>query len=233
MRSLRSRLILSHLLPLLVVIPLLALAFFYAWTSLSALTAARAVLAPSVESLKTQAELLARLAGRQTDIWSDPLAAQALLQELKGDTLAITLLDSAGQLVATAPLTGTLDTSGLAQGAEVNAVLAGEQAAQVVVTNARQSQFVRIVAPILGADRQLLGVLLVSHEVATAQSVIVQVMLLLGTAVIVLLLASVGIGITLSLRLNDVLASRHGCPPRRGHRRAAGNAARPKHPGNR
>ena len=85
---------------------------------MSALATASAVLTPNVESLKAQAELLARLAGRQDDIWSDPVAAQALLQELKATRWSITLLDSAGQLVATAPLSGTIGQSILGQGAE-------------------------------------------------------------------------------------------------------------------
>ena len=90
MRSLRSRLILTHLLPLLVVIPLLGLAFYFAWSSLSALSTASAVLTPNVESIKAQAELIARLAGRQDDIWADPAQAQALLRDLNDSTLSVT-----------------------------------------------------------------------------------------------------------------------------------------------
>ena len=205
MRSLRSRLILTHLLPLLVVIPLLGLAFYFAWSSLSALSTASAVLTPSVESIKAQAELIARLAGRQDDIWADPTQAQALLRDLNDSTLSVTLLDNVGQLVASAPLTGTVGDSSLSQGAEVSAILSGEQSMQVVVTAAERAQIVRIVTPILDPQRQLLGVLLVSHEVATAQDVIAQVILLLGAAVVVLLTTSVGVGLWLSLRLNDSL----------------------------
>jgi two-component system sensor histidine kinase BaeS len=205
MRSLRSRLILTHLLPLLVVIPLLGLAFYFAWSSLSALSTASAVLTPSVESIKAQAELIARLAGRQGDIWSDPAQAQALLRDLRNDTLTLTLLDDAGQLLATAPLTNTVGGASLARVAEVSAVLRGEDAVQVVVTTAERAQTVRIVTPIRDPQRQLLGVLLVSHEVAVAEDVIGQVILLLGAAVFVLLATSVGIGLWLSLRLNDSL----------------------------
>ena len=205
MRSLRSRLILTHLLPLLVVIPLLGLAFYFAWSSLAALSTASAVLTPSVESIKAQAELIARLAGRQGDIWADPAQAQALLRDLNDSTLSVTLLDKVGQLVASAPLTGTAGDGSLGQGAAVSAILSGEQSMQVVVTAAERSQVVRIVTPILDPQRQLLGVLLVSHEVAVAADVIGQVLLLLGAAVAVLLTTSVGIGLWLSLRLNDSL----------------------------
>lgn len=205
MRSLRSRLILTHLLPLVVVIPLIALAFYYAWSSLTALSTANALLAPSVESIKTQAELIARLAGSQGDILANPANAQALLRDLNSSSLAVTVLNNAGQLVASVPLTGTVGDTSLASGADVSAVLSGEQSMQVVVTAGERAQVVRIVTPILDPERQLLGVLLVSHEVAAAQDVIGQVILLLGLAVAVLLLASVGVGIWLSLRLNNSL----------------------------
>ena len=205
MRSLRSRLILTHLLPLLVVIPLLGLAFYFAWSSLSALSTASAVLTPSVASIKAQAELIARLAGSQDEIWAEPARARALLRELGSSTLAVTLLDETGQLLASSPVTGTAGEASLVRGAEVSAVLRGEQSIQVVMTAAEHAQTVRIVAPILDPQRQLLGVLLVSHEVAIAQDVIGQVILLLGIAVAVLVTTSVGIGLWLSLRLNDSL----------------------------
>lgn len=205
MRSLRSRLILTHLLPLVVVIPLIGTAFYYAWSSLTALATVNALLAPSVESIKTQAELIARLAGNQGDILANPADAQKLLRDLNSSSLAVTVLNNAGQLVASVPLTGTVGDTSLASGADVSAVLSGEQSMQVVVTAGERSQIVRIVTPILDPERQLLGVLLVSHEVAAAQDVIGQVILLLGVAVAVLLLASVGVGIWLSLRLDNSL----------------------------
>lgn len=201
MRSLRSRMIFSHLLPLLIVIPLLVLVFYYAWSSLAGLSTADALLSPQVEVIKTQAELIARLAASEDELWTDPAAAQKFVVGLLADSLALSLYDSEGALLVAAP--GAMDAAAL--DASVAAILRGERSMQVQVTPAQQAQLIRIFAPILDADERILGVLLVSHEVAVAQDVITRVILLLGAAVLVLLVASVGLGVWLSLTMGASL----------------------------
>ena len=163
------------------------------------------MLGPSIENLKSQAEPVARLAGRQDDIWSDPKQVDALLAQLGAGNVEVTLLDRTGQLIASSPVTGVLHASDLAQDLDVAAVLGGERSSQVLVTSATSASHVRIVTPVLSADERLLGVLLVSHEVATAQDVLGQTIRLLALAVAVLLIAAVGAGTWLALRLNRSL----------------------------
>ena len=193
MRSLRGRLILSHILPLLLVLPLMALVFYFAWYSYTALASVTTMLGPSIADLKTHAELVARLAGLQEDLWTDAGLAQAALGELSAGTVAVTLLDRSGQLLATSPISGSSSTANPGQEQDVATVLAGARSSQVLVTTARTGSRVRIVTPVLGADERLLGVLLVSHEVTTAQDVLGQTILLLAVSVVVLLIAGVGV----------------------------------------
>jgi two-component system sensor histidine kinase BaeS len=203
MRSLRSRMIFSHLLPLLIVIPLLVLVFYYAWSSLSGLSTADALLAPSVEAIKSQAELIARLAAREEEIWTDPVAAEEFVADLLTDSLAINLFDRTGTLLVASPGATVVDVAAL--DADVTAILHGERSLQVQVTPAQEAQLIRILTPILDADERILGVLLVSHEVTAAQDVITRVILLLGAAVLVLLVAGVGLGVWLSLTMGASL----------------------------
>jgi two-component system, OmpR family, sensor histidine kinase BaeS len=201
MRSLRSRLIFSHVLPLLISIPLLALAFSFAWTSLAALSTADAVLSPSVEAIKAQAELIARLAGRDAEVLADQAGVEELLRGLVSDAVAINFYDRSGALLVAAP-----DGPAVAMpDAGVSAILNGARSTQVQVTSAQRGQLIRIVTPILDAENRMLGVLLVSHEVTTAQGIITQVILLLGAAVLVLLVAGVGLGVWLSLGMSASL----------------------------
>ncbi len=202
MRSLRSRLILSHVLPLLLVVPLIGLAFYYAWYSLTAISNATAVLAPSVQQLTEQAQVVATLVGRDGAVWADAERAETLLRDLDLDLTAVTILNTQGEIVASSAMTESLSLAGET---DVATVLGGDRAPQVEVRNELHTRYVRVVLPVLGADQRLLGVLLVSHELATAQDVITQALLLLAVSVLILLAAGVAVGAWLAVRLSHSL----------------------------
>jgi two-component system sensor histidine kinase BaeS len=94
MRSLRTRLILSHVLPLVVVIPLVGVALAY-------LLETQVLLAGLSNELERQATLVAATATNYPQIWYDPLEAQAFTARI-GEflTARVTLLDARGTLLA-------------------------------------------------------------------------------------------------------------------------------------
>ena len=94
MRSLRTRLILSHVLPLLVVIPLVGVALAY-------LLETQVLLAGLSNELERQAMLVATTASNYPQIWYDPLEAQAFTARI-GEFLTgrVMLLDARGTLLA-------------------------------------------------------------------------------------------------------------------------------------
>lgn len=94
MRSLRTRLILSHILPLLVVIPLVGVALAY-------LLETQVLLAGLSNELERQAMLVAAVATDYPQVWYDPLEAQAFVLRI-GELLTakVMLLDSRGVLLA-------------------------------------------------------------------------------------------------------------------------------------
>ncbi|HUV88526.1 MAG TPA: HAMP domain-containing sensor histidine kinase [Anaerolineae bacterium] len=94
MRSLRARLILSHVLPLLVVIPLVGVALTYLFET-------QVLLAGLSNELARQATLVAGVAADYAQVWSDPRQAQAFAAWV-GDriTARVWLLDPRGVLLA-------------------------------------------------------------------------------------------------------------------------------------
>jgi two-component system sensor histidine kinase BaeS len=94
MRSLRTRLILSHILPLLVVIPLVGVALAY-------LLETQVLLAGLSNELERQAMLVAAVATDYPQIWYDPLEAQAFVARIEELLPAqVILLDAKGVLLA-------------------------------------------------------------------------------------------------------------------------------------
>ena len=73
LNTLRGRFILSHIIPLLIVMPLMGIATIY--------LIEQQILIPSLLSeLKSNALALSRLAARDQEIWQDPAYAQKLLR---------------------------------------------------------------------------------------------------------------------------------------------------------
>src|SRR4030095_9563962 len=94
LKTLRGRFILSHILPLLIVIPLLGIAAIY--------LIEQKILIPSLlAELKGNALALSQIAARDKEIWDDPAYARQLLNKTairSGGRL--TLLDPKGVMLA-------------------------------------------------------------------------------------------------------------------------------------
>ena len=94
LHSLRNRLILSHLLPLLIVLPLAGVAFIY-------VVETKVILPSLSDELMIEAGLIAELAGGETDIWQDQEKLNDLMARLTPQTKArVMFMDPDGKLLA-------------------------------------------------------------------------------------------------------------------------------------
>jgi hypothetical protein len=94
MRSLRSRLILSHLLPLLIIVPLVGIALIY-------ILETQIVLANLSAELARQAKLTAELASDHPNIWQNTEQAQSFVTRFSAHYQAkVMLLDIEGKVLA-------------------------------------------------------------------------------------------------------------------------------------
>jgi two-component system sensor histidine kinase BaeS len=160
-RTLRSRLVLSHALPLLVIIPIIGVA-------LTNLIETRVLLPSLSRALMTNAVLLANVAGDQVELWSNPAYAEYYLTHLRHDISArVQFLTPGGQLLASsnpseAQIIGIfLDFAGVAQ------ARAGQVASYTYYNSSSPSEVIDVFVPVLNQNQQLIGILRMSYTYGT------------------------------------------------------------------
>ena len=159
--TLRRRLIFSHILPLLVIVPLIGLALIY-------LLEARVVLPSLTNELTSQAGLVVEMARDQPGVWSDPTQAQAFVARVSRDSSArLMVLDGSGQLLASSDpndrerLGAPLDHPGLGQ------ALSGQLFTQAARSQGLHAEVADVLAPAPGSDQHVAGVVRLSYPLTT------------------------------------------------------------------
>ncbi|MEZ4519129.1 MAG: HAMP domain-containing sensor histidine kinase [Chloroflexota bacterium] len=154
MRSLRSQLILSHVLPFVLVLPLVGLVLLY-------LLEAQILLADLSSDLEERAALIAEAIDNRPEVFSNPQEAQQFVAEVSilvdGD---IYLLDPTGQVLAASPnLAETPVPSEVVQ--EIRLVTTGEPS--VTIDYGITDQEGEALVPVTDINQQLMGIVGV-HE---------------------------------------------------------------------
>ncbi len=200
MRTLRSRLILSHILPLLLLAPLVGLVLLY-------LVETQILLSTISNELMVQAAQTARVAGDQPTIWDNPAAAQRFLATVTIQRqLQIALLDPEGTLLAssTSATNGDqpgqpLDLSNLAS------ALAGNSPVQVSYSLNLQAESLEVLAPVINPNQEIVGVVRLSRQLSDMSDQFMRLRyLILGVTAVELLVGGV-IGLVLALGLERSL----------------------------
>jgi two-component system sensor histidine kinase BaeS len=160
-RSLRSRLIISHALPLLVIIPIIGVV-------LTNLIETRVLIPSLARALMTNAVLLANVAGDESELWANSAYAEYYLTHLRHDISArVQFLSTSGQLIASsdpseATLIGiTFDFAGVAQ------ARAGQVASYTYYNISSPSEVIDVFVPVLNQSQQLVGILRMSYTYRT------------------------------------------------------------------
>ena len=195
--SLRNRLILSHVLPLLVIIPAMGVLLIYVLET--------GVLIPNLsKNLEGDTRLVAALAGGYPELWQDPGLMQDMLDRLKPDPAeSILLLDPQGRLLAS---TDPKDAGRLDHQIEIpdlSAALSGQ-----VVTSRSYSQHLReeeidVTAPIYSRDGQVAGVVRLSYHFDTFYDELLHLRFLIGGILFLGLLFGVSLGLILALNISN------------------------------
>lgn len=193
-RTLRSRLVLSHALPLLVIIPIIGIA-------LTNLIETRVLLPSLSRALMTNAVLLADVAGDQPELWSNPAYSEYYLTHLRHDISArVEFLTPGGQLLASSDPTEA-DLLGIVLDfAGVSKARAGQVASYTYYNIASPSEVIDVFVPVLNQNQSLVGILRMSYTYNTLSTEFTR-----SRYVIVGILAGglfVGIALGWSLALN-------------------------------
>jgi two-component system sensor histidine kinase BaeS len=198
--TLRWRLILSHVLPLLVIIPVMGIALIFVLET-------RVMLPKLADELTDEAALLARQIREQPDLWSDPAQAQTFVSDLGQDlTARIMLLDSEGRLMASSDpadeerLGWQLDRPGLSD------ALAGKTYTSTPYSRNLHSEVADVWYPVLGTDQRVIGVIRLSHHLASVQEQLMRLRYLITGVLVVMLVLGLALGLLLALNMERPLA---------------------------
>jgi two-component system sensor histidine kinase BaeS len=197
LRTLRNRLILSHVLPLLIIIPLMGVAIIYALET--------QVLLPSLsKELAGEAGLLAEIASSQPEIWEDPAFAQDILTQARPYLAArVMWFAPDGRLLASSD---PEDADRLGQLLEIPDFIdtrPGEVDSHTDFSQRLHGEIVDVYAPVITTENQVVGVVRLSYRFATVYEDFLQLRYLIAAILIVSLLAGVLLGSTLALNINS------------------------------
>ncbi len=212
MRTLRARLILSHVLPILIVVPLIGLAAFVLLRLQGSLARVEEQVQQQAAALQEQAQLLSQAAGRLDALLDDPAQAGAFLDSIDLDVTGVTLLDAEGRVLATRgdgpPAPAALDTVLAGEGGtpDVSALLSDQGTVKVTMSGALGRRLAEFAIPVLGDDAQVRGVLLLSQQVADVQTQFANLSRLLAATIALLFALGIGVGVLLALRLSRSLS---------------------------
>ena len=150
MRSLRARSVLSHILPILLIVPLVGIGLIYALET-------QVLLADLEEDLTEKAELIAQAVEEQSEILSDPSQAERFISRISihlegrvflfepdGELIISSDSDQKGQAVSTVDLEG------------LDMAIAGERS--IVVTYGLFKQSAEVLVPITDIQQHLVGI---------------------------------------------------------------------------
>ena len=159
MRSLRAQLILSHILPILVVVPLVGVALLY-------IIETQVILSNLSNDLTQQAALTAKMAAEEPGIWRDAAAARFFVTSVSVyQQSQVMLLDPNGRLITSSSAD---DASRVGQPVNVPQlanILAGDHRVQIHYDQ-RQVQVAEIWVPIVDDNEQVIGVVRLTRQLS-------------------------------------------------------------------
>lgn len=189
-RSLRTRLILSHILPALLIIPLMGAAMVYVLET-------RLLLPTVYSNLAKEAKLMAAITRNQPVFWQSREAAQALVNGagpyLNG-RFSIVTLD--GHILASSNSTQDGAETPLVELPNISAVPQGE------VVELRNGPLAEAIAPVYDLSGREIGVVRMTTQLVTVSEEIYHLRYLLGFVLLVAVLAGLGLGSYLAISIN-------------------------------
>ena len=186
-RTLRNRLILSHIIPSLFIIPLLGIAIFY-------VVETRVLLPIVYKNLAADARLMAEISRSQVDYWQNLAVAQALVDGsspyLNG---RLSFLTSDGHVLASGD-------AGLAGQVVELPNMAGVSRGDVI--ELQRGTSAEVYSPVITDSGQFLGVVRMTTRVVTVSEEIYQIRYLFGGMLTLAVIAGVLLGSYLAVGIN-------------------------------
>lgn len=199
MKTLRGRFILSHVLPLLVIVPLTGIALLYVLETQVLLTSLS-------EELNQQAQLIAATTYGRADIWDDTGEAALFVGSL-GTRLSgrVLLLQASGRLLASSDPDDGGEIGQPQELADPLQLQSGQSTTVLSYSLSRQSATVS--APVLDINDQLVGIVQVTHQLESVTDRFAQLRWYVLAILVGELFLGGLVGLVLALRLERPIRS--------------------------
>jgi signal transduction histidine kinase len=195
LKSLRNRLILSHALPLLVIIPLMGIALIY-------ILETRILLPELSKQLLGDARFIAEVVSLQPGVWDDPITAVEFLSEVNPNPAARAMLfDADGYLVAS---TDTEDLALLGSQPNIQGMadaLKGTTISQINYSQSLHSEVINVFVPVLTPDDRQVGVVRMTYRFSGVYQEVLQFRYLIGGILVIGILVGILLGSILALNI--------------------------------
>jgi two-component system sensor histidine kinase BaeS len=194
-RTLRSRFILSHILPLLITVPLIGIALIY-------LLEVRVLLPALTNELIRQAQLIVELSRDRTGIWVDPAQAAVFVTRVHAPLDArLMLLNRSGVLLASSDQQDVSSLGQVLNHSDLNQVLAGNTLTHEDYSASLQSEIADAFVPVTQADGAVIGVVRLSYQLTSVYARFAQLRWLIGGVLLAAVLLGAGLGYLLAVNL--------------------------------
>lgn len=192
LRTLRRQLIVSHILPSLVIIPLMGIALVYFLES-------RFILPRLEKQLSDEAMVIASIARGEPQLFTDSERAQSLLETINLESATrVMLIDSAGKLVASSNPEDVPRLHQVVDHPGIYTAQDGMISRHLDFSRSLHGDVVDVFAPVTGSEGQILGIVRISYRFTT----VAEELLGLRSLILVILMA----GVAASAILGYILA---------------------------
>jgi HAMP domain-containing protein len=199
LRTLRSRFVLSHVLPLAIIIPVMGIALVYVLET-------QVLLDVLSKELEGEALLAAKIAADRPQIWNDLEQAQAFVAEVGLDLdTRVMLLDAEGKLLASSEPSDAQRLGQSIQPEGWSTALAGQVSVRTGYSRQMQQEIVDVLVPVMGQGMQIAGAVRLSHQLTNVYEQFVRQRYLIGGILLVGLLLGSIVGWVLALNLERPL----------------------------
>ena len=189
-RSLRNRLILSHILPAMLVIPLMGVAMVYVLET-------RLLLPMVYRNLAKDATLMAEITRNQPVFWQNSEAAQALVDGVSPYLVGkVSFVALDGHMLASTDSTDSGSGAQLVELPDLTGVAQGE------VIQLQRGIQAEVFTPVFDLSGKPIGIIRMTTRVVTVSDEVYQLRYLLGAVLLFGVLAGVGLGSYLAFSIN-------------------------------
>ncbi len=196
LQSLRNRLIISHVLPLLVILPLLGVALIY-------IVETQILLPQLAENIIGDARLLAEISRNEYALWGNPILFEHLLDRVQLQPgIRVMFLNPEGRLLYSSDQAAYSD---LGEHMTTSGLEAAQSGREIVLTNYSvlrlHNVIVDVFVPVASPNQVLLGVVRVTYQIASIYEIFAQTRFLIVGTILLGLAAGAGMGSLLAVNI--------------------------------